>query len=164
MIIKVLDRARARQLNPTEKCAIISITDTEQDIIKFAYNNNIKGVLRLHFLDEDNVGYYKHKVSSKFRIFGVSDAIKILDFMDSMKDVIDVLYIHCTAGVSRSPAVAAALCDIYNIDSDVNWFFMYTPNVFIYRKLLNTFHFRDELSVREGWVLGGQRPPAKAGS
>ena len=145
MVIVVLDRARAEKLIPTEKCAIISITDTEDDIVKFVYDNNIKGVLRLNFLDEDNVGYYKHRVSSKYRLFGVSDAIKILDFVDSIKDSIDILYIHCTAGISRSPAIAAALCDIYDIDSDINWFFMYTPNVFIYRKLLNIYHFRDEI-------------------
>lgn len=145
MVIVVLDRARAEKLIPTKKCAIISITDTEDDIVKFVYDNNIKGVLRLNFLDEDNVGYYKHRVSSKYKLFGVSDAIKILDFVDSIKDSIDILYIHCTAGVSRSPAIAAALCDIYDIDSDINWFFMYTPNVFIYRKLLNIYHFRDEI-------------------
>lgn len=145
MIIKVLNREQAEQLKPQEKCAIISITDFESDIVKFEYNNNIKGVLRLHFLDEDDLSYVRNKSKDTYRLFSTGDAIKILNFVDEMIDKIEVLYIHCLAGWSRSPAIAAALCDIYNIESDTDWFFQYSPNVFVYRKLMNAHTFRDEL-------------------
>lgn len=144
MIIQVLSKAQAERLEPTKKCAIISITDHEDEVVKFKYNNNIKGVLRLGFLDEDNLRYIRNKHNSRYRLFSLKDALKILDFVDEMKDKIEILYIHCVAGVSRSPAIAAALCDIYNIESNVDWFFNYSPNIFVYRKLLNAYHFRDE--------------------
>jgi predicted protein tyrosine phosphatase len=143
--IKVLSRIQAENLIPDKKCAIISITDHESDIVKFKYNNNIKGVLRLHFLDEDDLSYYKHRKDDTYRLFSDNDAIKILDFVEEIKDKIDILYIHCYAGLSRSPAVAAALCDIYNIDSEINWFFNYSPNIFVYRTLLNTYNFRNRV-------------------
>ena len=145
MIIKVLSRAQAEQLNPQEKCAIISITDFESDIVKFEYNNNIKGVLRLHFLDEDDMSYVRNKNKDTHRLFSTGDAIKILNFVDEMIDKIDVLYIHCLAGWSRSPAIAAAICDIYGIETDTRWFFQYSPNVFVYRKLMNAYTFRGQL-------------------
>ena len=145
MIIKVLSRAQAEQLNPQEKCAIISITDFESDIVKFEYNNNIKGVLRLHFLDEDDMSYVRNKSKDTHRLFSTGDAIKILKFVDEMLDKIEVLYIHCFAGWSRSPAIAAALCDIYELETTTRWFFQYSPNVFVYRKLMNAYTFRGQL-------------------
>ena len=145
MTVKVLNRKQAEQLNPQEKCAIISITDFESDIVKFEYNNNIKGVLRLHFLDEDDLSYVRNKSKDTHKLFSTWDAIKILNFVDEMIDKIDVLYIHCLAGWSRSPAIAAAICDIYGIETDINWFFQYSPNTFVYKKLMNAYTFRDEI-------------------
>jgi len=145
MIVKVLNRDQAEKLVPQEKCAIISITDFEEDIVKFEYNNNIKGVLRLHFLDEDDMSYVRNKSKDTHRLFSTGDAIKILNFVDEMIDKIEVLYIHCFAGWSRSPAIAAALCDIYELETNTRWFFQYSPNVFVYRKLMNANTFRTEL-------------------
>jgi len=145
MIVKVLNRDQAEKLVPQEKCAIISITDFEEDIVKFEYNNNIKGVLRLHFLDEDDISYVRNKSKDTHRLFSTGDAINILNFVDEMIDKIEVLYIHCFAGWSRSPAIAAALCDIYELETNTRWFFQYSPNVFVYRKLMNAHTFRTEL-------------------
>lgn len=145
MIVKVLNRDQAEKLVPQEKCAIISITDFEEDIVKFEYNNNIKGVLRLHFLDEDDMSYVRNKSKDTHRLFSTGDAIKILNFVDEMIDKIEVLYIHCFAGWSRSPAIAAAICDIYELETNTRWFFQYSPNVFVYRKLMNANTFRTEL-------------------
>jgi len=144
MLIKVMSKKQIEELVPDRLCAIISITNTYDEIVSIKYSNYIKDILRLTFLDEDDVSYQKKK-NDKYRLFNTADALRILNFVDSLKDRIEVLYIHCNAGFSRSPAVAAALCDIYNIESNINWFFNYSPNIFVYRKLLNTYHFRDEI-------------------
>jgi len=139
MRIQVLTRAAAQLLSPDEKCAIISITNTPDDIIKFEYNNNIKGVLRLHFYDEDHISILQYNDATKLKLFETADALKVLTFFESVKDKIDVLYIHCQAGISRSPAIAAALCDLYGIESSANWFFNYSPNFFVYRKMMDSW-------------------------
>ncbi len=54
-----------------------------------------------------------------------------------MWDVMDVFLIHCEAGLSRSPAVAAALSRIYYSD-DGPWFEFDFPNHLVYQLLIET--------------------------
>jgi hypothetical protein len=64
-------------------------------------------------------------------------AAEILDFVTSVWDKADVFLIHCDVGLSRSPAVAAALSQIYYGD-DGRWFELTFPNRLVYELLVET--------------------------
>jgi predicted protein tyrosine phosphatase len=90
---------------------------------------NRVGLLRLVFEDIEE--------ADKPASFNASLAAEILDFVEKMWDKVDVFLIHCEVGLSRSPAIAAALCQIYYND-DGRWFDSIFPNRLVYRLLLET--------------------------
>ena len=59
----------------------------------------------------------------------------ILDFVASLWDQAEAFLIHCDVGLSRSPAVAAALSRIYYGD-DGQWFELDFPNRLVYDVLV----------------------------
>ena len=69
-------------------------------------------------------------------------AVEILDFAQRMWGRVDVFLIHCEVGLSRSPAVAAALSRIYYYyyyyNDDGPWFEFDFPNRLAYRLLIET--------------------------
>ena len=64
-------------------------------------------------------------------------AAEILDFVASVWDQAEAFLIHCDVGLSRSPAVAAALSRIYYGD-DGPWFELHFPNPLVYKLLVET--------------------------
>ena len=78
--------------------------------------------------------------------FEEDHATQILDFVHDMWDQVECFLIHCDAGLSRSPAVAAAIERIYYED-DQYWFNTKTPNMLVYRKLLDVHHEKYSESV-----------------
>jgi predicted protein tyrosine phosphatase len=53
---------------------------------------------------------------------------------------VDVVIVHCGAGVSRSAGLAAALAKWYN-GSDLEFFKPpYAPNMLVYRTMLEALH------------------------
>lgn len=58
---------------------------------------------------------------SNSRLFGVSDAILVLDFLDAMKkrQASEVLVVQCVAGISRSGAIGLFACDYVGFDKGV---------------------------------------------
>jgi predicted protein tyrosine phosphatase len=73
------------------------------------------------------------------RAFKREHAHRILDFVGGIWDKVDLLMVHCEAGVSRSPAVAAAISQIY-LGTDGTFFMphLYQPNQLVYDMLLET--------------------------
>ena len=69
--------------------------------------------------------------------FTAALASEILAFVEQMWDQVEVFLIHCEVGLSRSPAVAAALCQIY-YQHDSGWFESIFPNRLVYRLLVET--------------------------
>ena len=63
--------------------------------------------------------------------------------MANVWDKVEVLLIHCDVGLSRSPAVAAALSHIYYSD-DGPWFESDFPNHLVYNLLVGTYARRSE--------------------
>ena len=84
------------------------------------------------------------------RSFTPALAADILDFVASVWGQIGVLLIHCDVGLSRSPAVAAALSRIHYRE-DGPWFELDFPNRLVYEVLVET-HAR-----RSGRRGAGQR-------
>jgi predicted protein tyrosine phosphatase len=69
--------------------------------------------------------------------FTASQAEEILAFVERMWDKVETFLIHCEIGMSRSPAVAAALSRIHYND-DGPWFEMDFPNRLVYQLLVET--------------------------
>lgn len=114
-----------------KKWAVISISHLS-DWPNITSSENCKGVLRLSFSDID-------KPSSEHTIFDKSHARLILQFVKSMmRDKVEVMVVHCQAGISRSPAVCAALAELYGQNND-NFMRskLYVPNMHVYRTLLD---------------------------
>jgi predicted protein tyrosine phosphatase len=94
---------------------------------------NRVGLLRLVFqdiTDADQPG-----------AFNASIAMQIIDFVEGMWDKVEVFLIHCEVGLSRSPAIAAALSRIYYGD-DGPWLENYFSNPLVYRVLVETHTVR----------------------
>jgi predicted protein tyrosine phosphatase len=69
-------------------------------------------------------------------MFSSSQAKDILDFVAKYAhSEVDALLTQCTAGVSRSPGIAAAIHKILYGHDDL-YFRRYAPNRYVYRKLL----------------------------
>lgn len=71
------------------------------------------------------------------RLFTEKDAEDILNFYLSVKDKIEVLLVHCEAGICRSSATAAAIALTFE-GSDKEFFQApFRPNSKVYRTILN---------------------------
>lgn len=116
---------------PDAPHAIISITTTESDLVELPQSVRTRGVLRLTFPDMVTpcTGW------SEDRLFTRNDAERICEFVDEHAPRIEELLVHCDAGMSRSPAVAAALSKALYGD-DRLFFERYIPNQRVYRILL----------------------------
>lgn len=129
--------------------AIISIQEVETDGNGFEFTETgcCKGVLNLRFSDvnpdiienEKDKLYINEQINlGNVVLFNDEHAEKIKNFVDSMNKRGDVkkLIIHCSAGVSRSPAVGAAISQ-YLFGNDGVFFKEQMPNKYVYDKLLN---------------------------
>ena len=67
-------------------------------------------------------------------------AKQIVDFVHSLDSNIENLIVSCEAGMSRSPAVAAAILYALGEDDMRIWNnSAYSPNTYVYRKVLKAF-------------------------
>lgn len=99
------------------------------------------GLLQLAYADadcEEIIKEYNEKYPNdpKIRLFAESDAEKILSFVQDIKDKIEILLVHCEAGVSRSPATAAALSLIYHDTDEIFFKPPFRPNMKVYNSIL----------------------------
>lgn len=142
MKIVVLPKRLAKEFIGDEPWAAISISTYPTE---FANLNATKRIdlLRLCFADvnkEEDIGRINALVGQKSEetcFFDFEHAAKIIAFVQGLKDKgCDLLLVHCEAGVSRSPAIAAALHKIF-VDNDDNLYFKrYQPNSHVYKTIL----------------------------
>ena len=131
MKFEILSRSKAIKKtydNSLEDCVIISITDYKSPRVDFAPNSAVKKILRLEF--NDVLRNDPHCMTS-------DQAEQILDFANNWHDKVNLIIVHCEAGVCRSAAVAAALSKIFNEDD--MWVFdnpRFYPNSWVYRLIL----------------------------
>lgn len=107
MIIKCFARDYLNVENPPSNTVLISISNSGQDDLK----NNFIDCLFLQF-DDIKFEYDKHILFNKEHF----DKIKNFVQKHKNKDI----YINCTAGISRSGAVALGIALILN-DKDLYW-------------------------------------------
>lgn len=98
---------------------------------------NRVGLLNMAFEDID----FLSPTTPPELIFDQPKAQQILDFVAEMWPQVKCFLVHCHAGMSRSPAVAAAIEHIYHGEkSDSYWFKTKVPNMLVYRTILNTHY------------------------
>ena len=103
IVILGIGRAEAYQPHGAEIC--ISISDPKATPVRLS--DDFKAVLRLTFSDIALPPTMPHDV-----LFAEEQAREILDFIERWPDV-ERIMIHCVGGVSRSPAVGMALCELH---------------------------------------------------
>lgn len=101
------------------------------------HTENRVGLLNMAFEDIE----FPRPTTPPELIFDTAKAKQILDFVAEMWPKVECFLIHCHAGMSRSPAVAAAIEHIYHGNgSDNYWFKTKTPNMSVYRTILDTHY------------------------
>lgn len=115
--IIVMSANQAEKFHPVEEHIWISIRDPNANELKLNTNEYTKGVLRLWFDDAENdqCGFVLNELKRKVLLFQEEQAEEIFNFLDEHKNV-GLLFVHCNAGMSRSPAIASILARIYGID------------------------------------------------
>jgi len=79
------------------------------------------------------------------QLFQPRDAVAIIDLVEAHPEAEHIL-VHCTAGKSRSAAVAAALHKVLNgTDEPIFGNKRYTPNMRVYRMVLDEWYTRHPL-------------------
>lgn len=131
MKIEILSHKSVEQLsknNALVSVAVIFIDNYGGD----KKNINCKKILSLYFNDTTE---YKHPYAMK-----QGDAIKIKEYVLSLEKDVEKLIVSCTAGVSRSAAVAAGIMQgLGNSDMIVWKNPNYSPNILCYKLVLKAF-------------------------
>lgn len=110
--------------------AMISIMDHARDC---ATRFPVPRVLRLCFDDAVDRSYWQNLITRE-------QAEAVRDFVRALSDEVELLIVHCTEGVSRSAAVAAAILEAHGADAGWIWHdSRYRPNPLVYRLVREAF-------------------------
>lgn len=112
---------------------IISIRSPKTNKAKISYNSMCLNGLFLEFHDLNDAEDVPNA-----KLFSVEDAEKIKEFVKEYSPYINTIICQCEAGISRSAGVAGALSKVLNGD-DTDIFKRYSPNTYVYNKLLKIF-------------------------
>lgn len=113
---------------------VISITSGPEDVARLRTNALCRGILRLSFPDAESAS----ENLSERELFSADQATQIWDFVLAHRHDVERIVLHCDAGISRSPAVAAALARALGGDDAEYFSGKYRPNMRVYRLLLGT--------------------------
>lgn len=91
-------------------------------------------LLQVAFFDLDSIPE-AYTGSTEIVLFNEDHARQIWEFVESVWDRVELLVVHCLAGVSRSPAVAAAIAKVKYFDDSL-YFQQYIPNSLVYRTMI----------------------------
>ncbi len=140
--LQVLDRSLARTVTHMEPYGVISIGEPQVKTASLADSAQCKAVLRLHFSD---VASDLPRLRSITHVapFTPEMARQIADFArEQRQNDVNLIVVHCEAGMSRSAGVAAALSQFYNHDQ-TPFLVHYRPNAHVRRLLLEALRSGD---------------------
>ena len=103
---------------------LIRITEPNEELLPVSEGWDEQIVLRFHDID---------KPLEDFVMFNKDMARQIVDVVTS-KDWSQVV-VHCTAGVSRSPAVALAIAEYYGLEETAGRLGKFPFNKLVFRKM-----------------------------
>lgn len=125
--------------------AVVSVSHNDDYFPRIVETDSCKGVLRVKFADIDTVEDQDPDAdpldpTTGYILFNKEHAASILEFVKLMEDAsVDLMVVHCLAGWSRSPAIAAALAKVDGQKDDI-FFKQFSPNMHVYKTLLETYH------------------------
>lgn len=102
MQVIYMSRLEAERFDNDKNYIIISITDPNQPVAQLEKSNNCNGILRQKFYDID-VPVKGYKLMDSYQ------ADEIATFVKNHKDFVDIIIVHCEAGISRSAGIAMAI-------------------------------------------------------
>lgn len=108
MVIAVSDRESVeRGLSMRQPYVLISIRDHDRRPVRIRRHRLCRAVLQLAFHDAERVAGFTPNRSVTYMT--EADARSIWQFVREHTGSYDAIVVHCEQGMSRSPAVAAAL-------------------------------------------------------
>ena len=113
---------------------VISIYDPEREKPNVKHQAGLRAVLQLAFHDAEPTG--SPTLDRQLTMMSDDQAREIWRFVDRHKDAVGTVVVHCEGGISRSPAVAAALCARLGGD-EAHFFQAFQPNGHVYRLVRN---------------------------
>lgn len=119
---------------------VISIHDPDRAKPKVKKQSGLRAVLQLAFDDAEPMGK-AFELAAKITPMLPEQAEQIVRFVEKHKASVGAIVVHCEAGMSRSPAVAAALCKGMGGD-DRSFWRDYQPNGHVYRLMLEAVERR----------------------
>ena len=134
--------------NITEPTLIISIFGSDDtppmELLEAAKENH--DIIHIEFLEFDDIdGYSKNK---KLKPMTDKDADTIIRAVSQYNDRITQIIVHCNAGYSRSPAVAAAIA-LYLGQDDTDFFGNnYRANKYVYEMMLDAINRKKAKNVQ----------------
>ena len=146
MKILVMGRKSAEQFKSDEKYIMISITSPYAPIANIELKEPLMAILRLSFHDWDDkekeIVEKTNSLESKSMIyFNAEMAREILLFIMCYIETVNLIVVHCEAGISRSAGVASAIAKCFGED-DSYYFKHYIPNMLVYNTILKTWNER----------------------
>lgn len=117
-----------------QPCIIVSITGETDYVPNFNIGSSlenteskVKDIFSMHFEDIDyEITGYKEPRKEDF------EGLK--EFIDKYECEVEEIIVHCHAGISRSSACGAAICDYLKVDSNFIWKSgKYIPNRLVYK-------------------------------
>lgn len=115
---------------PPPGMAMISIMDHPRDC---ALRYPAPRVMRLCFDDATDTDFWQNLITEE-------QAVAVRDFVLAVRGQVELLIVHCTEGVSRSAAVAAAILAGCGEDDSAFWTDgRYRPNPLVYRTVRAAF-------------------------
>jgi predicted protein tyrosine phosphatase len=112
---------------------VISIHDTYSPPARVKKQSGLRAMLQLAFDDAELTD--SADVLGAVVMMTTDQANAIWAFVEQHRNDVGAVVVHCEAGVSRSPAIAAALCKGLG-GNDRHFFKRYQPNMHVYRLML----------------------------
>jgi predicted protein tyrosine phosphatase len=131
---------------------VISIHDPDKPKAKVRRTAGLKATLVLPFNDTEPLP--GRVLPSTMRVMSADQAAEIVEFVNRHKAEVGTIVVHCEQGMSRSPAVAAAVCKLLGGD-DRRFFREYQPNEFVYRLVLEAHSKEAESGTVDDRAVGG---------
>lgn len=112
---------------------VISIHDPDRSRPKVKKQSGLRGVLQLAFHDAEPIT--SGALPAQIVLMAPEQARQICEFAQKHKNDVGAVVVHCEAGMSRSPAIAAALCKIMG-EEDRRFWNEYQPNLYVYNLVM----------------------------
>jgi len=114
---------------------VVSITDPGTRRPRIPKPAGFRDAMYLQFHDAEPVK--GERLPSEIVLMTRGHAEMIWDFVSRHQDRVGTVVVHCEQGMSRSPAVAAAIAKRFDINNDC-FFLQWQPNVYIYALMCST--------------------------